>query len=521
MDDYRSMLPENLYSAAQTRLLDHFAIESLGIPGLVLMERAGQACFQQIMAYWPGLSRIHIFCGSGNNAGDGYVIASQAQLAGLEVCVFQLGKSSKLGEDAAVCRKRAISLGVRLESVQSNDELALLKGDSLGKADLFVDALLGTGVRGEVKGLYAKLITLMNAAPTPVFSVDTPSGLCVDTGTVLGVAVVADLTLTFIALKKGLLTGQGPAMAGRLLFDNLQLPASIYQQIDAQAYRAGLLEISPVLPVRKRTSHKGHYGHVLILGGDTGMAGAALMAGIAAARTGAGLISIGTRPENCAAVTAHQPELMCRGINHRDDLMALLDKASVVVLGPGLGQSAWSQMLLLETVNSGKPAVIDADGLNLVSSMPALSLHSLCVLTPHSKEASRLLNCSTEEVECDRFAAVQAIVKKYKACVVLKGAGSLICDENKVLVASVGGPAMASGGMGDVLSGVVGALLAQGLTPYAAARSGVILHGHAADTLAESEGECGLLATDLIPLIRQLLNKSVMVNFSSDNGVSA
>jgi len=504
--DYRTQLPINLYNAEQSRALDHYAIQTLGIAGLLLMERAGLFCFKQIEASWPEAERITILCGHGNNGGDGYVIAALAKLAGMDVTVLQLGPTNKMTGDALLCQQRAKNLGVPICEILSGEVLASQQ-DRLESCDIVVDALLGTGISGAPHGLYAQAIQAINQSSAAVLAVDTPSGLCVNTGWAEGEAVKAQVTLTFIACKKGLLTGAAPNYTGTLLFDGLGVPQTLYLQEEPSSYRLELANLLSRLPARLPTAHKGSCGHVLVIGGAAGMGGAAVMAATAAARVGAGLVSIASPSESIALQALNQPELMCRQVNDQAELEALIQRASVLVIGPGLGQSEWSLLALRLALDSGKPCVLDADALNLFSQTSALKAHPLCVFTPHPKEASRLLRCSTEAVQKDRFKAVESMVKTLCATVVLKGPGTLISDGENLSLLSAGGPAMASGGMGDVLSGVIGGLLAQGCDTLFAAQLGSSLHASSADKLAENKGVRGTLATDLIPLIQQLLQK--------------
>lgn len=514
-NDFRSKLPKSLYTAEQTRALDQCAIQVHGIPGLSLMERAGQACLDILLEQWPDCSTLAICCGSGNNAGDGYVIARLASAAGKKVVIYQIGDMSKLKGDALACAQRVSSLTVI--NIQERDDLERFR-QGLNAADVVVDALLGTGLKGGVASPCAELIDAVNQSGKPVLAVDIPSGLSADTGAVLGCAIKASLTVTFIGLKRGLLSGLGPGLSGRIYFNDLAVPESVYETVPSTSCREDYASLatllSSFLSPRQRTAHKGSFGHVLIVGGNYGMAGAALMAGMSAMRVGAGMVTVATRPEHCGVITSRQPELMVRGIAGLKDLQPLLEKATVVILGPGLGAGSsggeWAQTLFNYLVQQDLPMVVDADGLNLLSRhVPKLRKQNR-VLTPHPGEAGRLLACSAEKIESNRFEAVEKIQRVYAGVVVLKGAGTLIAaeeeNEARQYLISAGNPGMATAGMGDVLSGVIGGLMAQGLNPIAAARLGVAVHGAAADVLAEKHGERGMLATDLLPAIRSLVN---------------
>jgi len=496
MDSGTLVLPADLYRADQVRALDRAAVERGGLAGMTLMENAGTAAWEVMAETWPGARRITVICGGGNNAGDGYIIARLASAAGRDVRVIALKPPGDLHGDAATAAQRFLETGSAVQS---------WTGQDLREADVLVDALLGTGLDREVGGRFREVIEAANAAAVPVLAVDIPSGLHGDTGAVMGAAIRAAHTVTFVGLKQGLFTSRGPECCGRLHFHNLGVPDSTYTGVTAAACRLHLDLLGHLLAPRPRSAHKGCYGHVLVVGGDVGFAGAACMAATAAARSGAGLVSVATRPEHAVALPVAQPELMARGVAAAADLKPLLDRATVVALGPGLGQSDWSQRLLARILDTDKPLVADADALNLLAREPVH--RDNWILTPHPGEAARLLGCTTAEVQADRFAAVRALRTRYGGTAVLKGSGTLIQGaEAPCGVCDGGNPGMASGGMGDILTGVIAGLLAQGLEAGAAAALGVCLHAAAADQAAAGGGERGLLATDLLPWIRRLAN---------------
>ena len=480
-------LPITLYRTAQVRELDRIAIQEAGISGFELMSRAGYEVFQWFRNKCPNSESVAVFCGAGNNAGDGYIIARLALEAGLKVSVYCLANPENSKGDALTAYQNY---------TQANGTVIPFQGDETIDADVIVDALLGTGLDRPVTGLYAQAIQLINKSAAYIVAVDSPSGLNADTGNVMGCAVKADCTVTFIALKQGLLTGQAADYCGEICYASLAVPETIFQAVSPSAVRV----VKIPLPRRQRCSHKGNYGHVLIIGGDLGYSGAAILAGEAALRVGAGLVSIATRPEHAGLMNLNRPELMCHGVSSAKQLSGLLEKASVVVIGPGLGQSEWAAELFMATLAAQKSMIIDADGLNILAGLSIT--HPDWILTPHPGEASRLLRCSTTDIQQDRFAAVLAIQASYGGVAVLKGDGTLIASENQCAVSTTGNPGMASGGMGDVLSGVIAGLLAQGLSLQDAAQQGVYRHGQAADRAAEKDGERGLLASDLMPYLR-------------------
>ncbi|WP_271409467.1 NAD(P)H-hydrate dehydratase [Pseudomonas sp. Q1-7] len=489
----RDDLPLSLYSAAQVRDLDARLIAA-GTPGFELMQRAAHAAWRALRRRWPEAGCLSVLAGRGNNAGDGYLVAALAKRAGWRVQVLAVGAADALGGDAALARDAALAEGV---AIQPWSECASLEG-------VVVDALLGTGLSGAVREPYAQAIRLLNGSGLSVLALDIPSGLCADTGRVLGVAVRADLTITFIGLKLGLFTADAPDQVGELAFDDLQAAAAQVAATPRVAERlaaAGLQGLAP----RPRSAHKGRFGHLLVVGGDRGMGGAPLLSAEGALRGGAGLVSLATRPEHLAAALARRPEIMCAAVNSANQLLALAGKADVLVVGPGMGQGAWARSLLSVAAGLGVPQVWDADALNLLAA-GAVHLPAGVVITPHPGEAGRLLGMSTAEVQADRPHAVLALARKFDAVVLLKGAGSLVAaPDGRLALCDRGHPVMAGAGFGDVLAGLIGALLAQGMDGYAATCLAVWLHASAGESLARSGR--GLAASDLIPTIRQLLEE--------------
>lgn len=487
-------LPQGLYRARDVREIDRLAIEQ-GTSGLELMTRAGAAVLRAVRARWPRAQRLLVVCGTGNNGGDGLVVARLAYEAGLTVTAIMSERPARLRGDALRAHDALRAAGLDIQAFSSNGWPA---------ADVIVDALFGTGLDREVTGAAREMVELMNAANSPIVAVDIPSGLHADSGRVLGVAVRAHVTVTFIALKQGLFTGDGPACCGEVVFDDLAVPAAIYDSVTPSASRILDAELQRALPPRSRNAHKGRHGHVLVIGGDRGMAGAARLAAQAALRVGAGLVSLATHPEHAAVATAVVPEVMSHAVGAAQALRPLFARAHVIAIGPGLGQGRWGKMLFDAALDSGLPLVADADALNLLARDPIRRAH--WVLTPHPGEAARLLGCTAPEVQADRYAALCALRARYGGAVVLKGAGSLIVGEDeRVRLCDAGNPGMASGGMGDVLTGVIAGLTAQGLPLAQAAVLGVHLHARAGDDAALA-GERGLVAGDLMPALRRWAN---------------
>ncbi|MET0022243.1 MAG: NAD(P)H-hydrate dehydratase [Candidatus Thiodiazotropha sp. 6PLUC1] len=488
-------LPFALYRAEQVREFDRIAIEEFSIPGEALMERAGARAFEAIQHRWPGIGEIVVVCGLGNNGGDGYVVARLALQAGFRVRVLQLGDEEKIKGDALIKARAWQDLGQDIEPYQGLP----------GKPSLIVDAILGTGLEREVMGSWRSAIEQINQHQTPVFALDIPSGLHADSGSVLGVAVKAEATISFIGLKQGMFTGDGPEYCGDISFDALEVPAQLYSRQLLACRRINWQKAVNQIPKRDRSSHKGDFGHLLVAGGDTGYSGAVRMAGEGAARSGAGLVTLATHPQHAPWSNIGRPELMCRGVTDEASVGLLLDRVDGVVLGPGLGRSVWSEMLFNAVTRTGLPLLMDADALYWLKRYPAR--RDNWILTPHPGEAARLLGWETKQVQSDRFAACEALQQRYGGVTVLKGAGTLVGSDGNQAVAlcSDGNPGMASGGSGDVLSGVIGAFLVQGYPLREAAELGVCLHAAAGDQAA-IEGEIGMLAGDLIEALRPTLN---------------
>lgn len=486
-------LPLNLYDAAQVRALDARIIAA-GTPGFELMHRAAHAAWRALRRRWPDAGEITVLAGHGNNAGDGYLIAALAQRSGWRVRVLAVGDTTRLSGDAASAHGESRAAGVDIENWSAHSQLR----------GVLVDALLGTGLGGEVREPYASAIEAINSSGLPVLAVDIPSGLGADTGQVFGVAVRADLTVTFIGLKLGLFTANGPDHCGSLVFDGLDADPALLSG-DSLAQRLAPASVAR-LPVRPKAAHKGMFGHALVIGGDSGMGGAVLLAAESALRCGAGLVSLATRAPHVAAALARCPELMARGVASSAELLRLAERASVLVVGPGIGRDGWGRVLVSAAASLDRRQAWDADALNLLAEGLVARPAGDWVMTPHPAEAARLLGISTAQVQADRPKAAHELAQRYQAVVVLKGVGSLVAaPDGRLALCGHGHPAMAGAGLGDVLSGILGALLAQGMSAFDAACLAVWLHARAGESLGV-HGR-GLAATDLIPAVRQLLEE--------------
>jgi hydroxyethylthiazole kinase-like uncharacterized protein yjeF len=488
-------LPIEIYSVATVREIDRTAIEDEGIPGYTLMTRAGAAAVRAARERFPDAKRWQVVCGAGNNAGDGYVVARLAAQDGIVVSVLALVDPESLTGDAATAYGDfAAEGGVVMPWEGTLDD----------EAGLIVDALLGSGLERDVTGEFAGAVSAINAHSAKVMALDIPTGVHGDTGQVMGTAVEADLTVTFVGLKAGLFAGEGAEFSGAIVFDGLDVPEHCRPHAEAMSRRISSRVLRRCLKRRPRGAHKGDFGHVLIIGGGEGMPGAVRLAGEAALRTGAGLVSIATHPSHATIVAGTRPELMSHGIPDAESLAPLLERATAIAFGPGLGTSEWARQLFAAVSELELPCVWDADALNLLAETPAKSERR--IITPHPGEAGRLLGESASAVQADRRVALNALREKYGGVVVLKGANSLVTSKKEVpWLCTSGNPGMASPGMGDVLTGVVAALLAQGLGKEASAVVGVEGHARAGDRAARS-GERGLIASDLVAELRRVVN---------------
>ena len=485
-----------LYLASQVQAIDRHAIEELQIGSYKLMQKAASFCVEKLLDHWPHIKSATIYAGAGNNAGDGFIVARLLREKGLQTEVFTLVDAERYQGDAKKAYDSLVSVGLGARYWQGQEPAG----------EVVIDALMGLGALGGLRPSYSQAIDSINRSGKPVLAIDLPSGLHPNTGHVAEKVVHADVTCTFVARKQGLYTGAAAECVGRLYFSSLKIPEATS---DAQLAMAHLATGVLLHAFRKRSriSHKGSFGNALLAGGDYGMAGAIVLAGQAAARVGAGLVSVGTRAEHVANVVGAQPECMAAAVESHRDINPLLERATAIGVGPGLGQGSWGERLLERAIAAGKPMVVDADALNLLV-MPSFSEvrpHKHWILTPHPGEAARMLACSTQDIACNRFQAAQELQAKFGGTVVLKGAGTLICDADEMWVCPLGNPGMASGGMGDVLTGIITGLLAQKWSMSEAARLGVVVHAVAAD-IASDFGERGMLASDVITQIRTAVN---------------
>jgi len=507
-------LPSELYSVASVIALERIAIDLFHVCDYTLMQRAGTAVFEVLRDRYAECRHILVVCGAGNNAGDGYVVARLAKQAGLDVTVVSLIDTAKLGGPA----KRACQDWCEVGALSAVDH------DVLSDADIVVDAMLGTGLKRDLDDEWAAWIAAINHASKPVIAVDVPSGLYADTGCTSNAgAVRAELTISFIGLKQGLFTAQAGDFCGQVLLDTLGLGDEILSQVEADALLLQQQTLSS-LSRRRASSNKGSFGHVLIVGGNQGMPGAIVLAARAALRTGAGKVTVITHPDNLQTVVNAVPEAMiktCADQAEADEVFADVFMAGIthIAVGPGLGTDDWSVTLLKHCIAAAKPLLIDADGLNLVAAHQGeagFRIETPLIITPHPGEAARLLEPQHGKVDIqqNRFESVRLLQSMFSSAadhpsiVILKGYGSLIDDGEKIRVCHAGNAAMASAGMGDVLSGIIAALWAQaettGMNAIDAAEIGVCLHACTADRVTDG-GTRGLLASDITDHLHELL----------------
>lgn len=488
-------LPSAFYTGWKLKEADEMFVKQGEISGYQLMCRAGQAALSTLKALWPHAKSIAVVCGLGNNGGDGFVLARLAKAQGLQVTVYEIdrGEETRQPIEAGQARNDWLSQG---EIIPFNNQAFI--------EEVVVDAILGIGARSPLPTAIQEAIAAINACQRPILALDIPSGLDPNTGNTFEACVKADHTITFIGMKIGLVIGQGIVKAGELHFDSLGVSLTRYPHLLPVATRLELSELTAFLPHRSLDTHKGEQGHVGIIGaGEMCYSGAVCLAGEAALRAGAGLVSAIVAPESLPLMARGPVELMCYGSTRFKHLKDLLKRLTIIVLGPGLSNKAFAKAFFQSTLRLKCPMVVDADGLNWLARYPQKKQN--WILTPHPGEAARMLGTTVSHIQANRLESVKALQAKYGGIVVLKGAGTLIANEEEVTIQVGGFPVLATGGTGDVLSGLIGGLLAQGLALFDAAKLAVAIHVNAAE-LEASMGVRGMVASDLFLHIRSLLN---------------
>lgn len=495
--------------------LDRRAMEEFGIPGLELMENAGRCCAEEIIRRFgrQGGGRVVILAGKGNNGGDGHVIARLLLREGWKVSLLLLAEQEQIIGDAAVNLKRLPPDLPRFRTREG--ELAALHATDISQADLIVDAMLGTGLNSEVGGVYQEAVRLINDSGRPVLAVDIPSGIHGSSGRILGCAVRADVTVTFACPKLGHLLYPGAELVGRLVVRDIGIPPALLEQAPGYEYLNGE-SMAPLLKRRDRQGHKGTYGHCLFIAGSTGKSGAAALCANSAVRAGSGLVTLGVPERLHQILEVKTTEAMTVPLTDSGDghlaesafgeIVKLLAGRDVLAIGPGIGGEPETVALvrsLAETVEL--PLVIDADGLNaLATDMTVLKWKrsSEMVLTPHPGEMARLLDAPLPTQQADRIDICREFSRTYDVHLVLKGARTIIASpDGSIAINGSGNPGMASGGMGDVLTGIIASLIGQGHEVREACRLGVFIHGFAADLVAREKGEIGITATDVLEML--------------------
>jgi NAD(P)H-hydrate epimerase len=516
-----------LVTTREMQEMDRQAIETHGIPGLELMENAGRGATDALLDQFADRIKngLAIICGKGNNGGDGFVMARYLADRHIDVTVYLLAKADKVKGNAAANLKRLAPLKIPVIEIPDEDAFLKIKSD-ISRFDLLVDAILGTGLTSDVRGFFKTVINFindLNRGGIPVFAVDMPSGLNSDTGQPCGTCIRAQGTATFALAKIGHYTYPGDAYTGKLKIIDIGIPSAVVEAVGPKQYLLSAEQIRAAFPQRSADTHKGQTGHLLVVAGSTGKTGAAAMTALSAMRAGAGLVTLGIadslnpilETQVLEVMTAPLPECE-HGILADialEDITKLADGKSCLAIGPGIGQAAETRNLVEKIISQiDAPMVIDADGLNNIAGRTQLlkKRKAPTVLTPHPGEMARLIETSPAAVQQDRIACARNFAANFGVHLVLKGAATVIAHpDGSAYVNPTGNPGMASGGMGDVLTGVLAGFITQGFAPEAAAHAAVYLHGAAADTLAQTVGPIGYLAGELMNSIPGEIKKLI------------
>lgn len=505
-------LPHHVFTTQEIRMIEQEHAQVNNGHCYDLMEKAGRAVFEEMCAVKPHPRMVYVLTGKGNNGGDGYIVAAMLLKHRIPFRLFALGQPHADSEAYT-----AFSYFTQVGGVVEYELPDLAAETALGKGpEVVIDALLGTGLESAPRDPVGSWIEFINSTKAYVVAVDVPSGINADTGTVYTDSVMADKTVCMLGLKPGLVTGDAVDYIGEIKVATLGIDVNSYHgkitasEVDGAPYYPLYLatydEVLADLPVRTQSAHKGDSGRVLIIGGSLGYGGAISIAGQGALRSGAGLVKIATDKANVSALNAARPELMTVDMCDDAAMAQALSWADVIAIGPGLGQSARAEHLVDMALAADKPTILDADALNIVSHH-GMSFNRRTILTPHPGEAARLLGTTATKINADRYKAVYELQQHCGGVVLLKGAGTLVCDGKSIFIIKEGSPAMASGGMGDLLTGIIAALRAQGLSQMQATVAGACIHGRAGTLAGVSGGINGTLALDLVPFVRLLVNK--------------
>ncbi len=507
-------------TASQMGKVDRTTIDTIKIPGVVLMENAGQGVVREIESLLGQVSEKHvlIFCGKGNNGGDGYVIARHLFNHGADVTVFLAGKKEAIKGDAKINLTILENMELDVHEISSTEQIP-----QFHHVDMVVDALLGTGVTGPVRGFFGELIETMNSYDAPVISVDLPSGMETNTGAVHGACVCADVTVTMAHLKSGLLFSPGQDFANRIVIADIGVPPEVSLKLHENIFLTEQTDIIARMPERRLNAHKTTVGKVAVFAGSVGMTGAATLTSMSSLQIGAGLTKLGTPTSLNSILEGKLTEVMTIplpetdqhsiSLNARDQADDLLNWADVLAVGPGLSTHPETVEFVKWLLNSAsKPMVLDADGLNAFAGDISLieNYAGPMVLTPHPGELARLTGLSTAEIEKDRFEILRKYARQLNKVIVLKGGPTVIASpDGKIFINSTGNPGMATGGSGDVLTGIIAGLLAQKLNALDAALVGVFIHGMAGDMASEELSEMGMIAGDINLFLPDALNQLI------------
>jgi hydroxyethylthiazole kinase-like uncharacterized protein yjeF len=518
-----------LVTVSQMQDLDRKTIQECGIPGIVLMENAGKGAAELMVSSFPEVRAgwVAILAGQGNNGGDGFVIARHLTNWGIHTKVYLFSSIDDVQGDALTNLQIWLNMGGELIEIPYKGNFTKIKKE-LANASLIVDAIFGTGLNSEVKGVVKDVISFINSLPTPVAAVDIPSGLDATQGRVLGAAIRADLTTTFGLAKIGQVVEPGIQYVGRLAVVDIGIPRTLIEESGIKAHLIDPEELNlRLLDPRPPQAHKGDYGHLFVLAGSPGKTGAAAMICHGALRTGAGLVTLGISASLNPILETKLTEAMTEPLpdaatgylssDASGRILQLLEGKTAFALGPGISTQPQVQELLLELIPEVTvPLIIDADGITALASR--LEIMKRCkssiILTPHPGEMARLVGTTTQKVQDDRIGVAKAFAATYGCIVVLKGNRTVIATpDEKVYINPTGNPGMASGGVGDILTGMIGGLIAQGLSPLEAAIWGVYLHGLAGDIAERDLGEISLIAGDIIDYLpRAFKEVKVRVN---------
>lgn len=506
-----------LLTAAEMRRMDEMTIENFGLPGRVLMENAGRGAARVILENYPDIyaGNVTVVAGKGNNGGDGFVIARYLAQAGVNVTVYLLGDRQKVRGDALANLELLSSLDVEVVEVSDENTFVRHKAD-MGKNALWVDAILGTGLTDTVKGYFQSVISYINNHPAPVFSVDIPSGLSSETGNPCGISIKAHTTATFAFAKIGHMVMPGTSYTGRLHIIDIGIPPYVVEHVSPRQHLSRLGEIRASMKPRSTQAHKGTTGHLLVVAGSPGKTGAAVMTAMSAMRAGAGLVTAAIPQSINTAVESQACEAMTHPLNDNgsgiltnailNDILALLPDRRCLALGPGIGTNEKTKKLVGNLIKkSTVPVVLDADGINCLAGNAASILKNKTadvILTPHPGEMARLIGKTPADIQKDAIGIVRDFAETHGVYVVLKGARTVMAmPDGRVHVNPTGNPGMASGGMGDVLTGIIAGFITQNYNIRASLRIAVYLHSAAADVLQQNRGDWGYLASDVIDIL--------------------